>query len=266
MNKEFRIKTQSTIQTVYVLESASSGGTSSGSIASVALPMGSVQSRKLKDSKDTDTIDHDDDEWQAKVKRVGVKAKQGPMKTVWVPAEYGTGGKYRVEPVNSTTKKKSQGISENMDMQDSNPADSVSMDVPLLIRMFEYAREDAKTDMDLHKVTEQLIALSSGGKTLSMDDYDTIVGSGESGVRDGNGRDPETGDNINVDKTDQYINSLSTMLESELTEKFRKNSPVEYYIKDFEKSNAPQFKGKTKEKRKEMALAAFRDRNIRNKK
>lgn len=56
-----------------------------------------------------------------------------------------------------------------------NPRDVVTMDVPLLIRLLEYAREDAKTDMDLHNVTEKLIALSKSGKTLTMDQYDAIV-------------------------------------------------------------------------------------------
>jgi hypothetical protein len=36
----------------------------------------------------------------------------------------------------------------------------------------------------------------------------------------------------------------------------RKNASMEKYIKDFEKSDAPQFKGKTKDKRREMAVAA----------
>lgn len=36
----------------------------------------------------------------------------------------------------------------------------------------------------------------------------------------------------------------------------RKNASMEKYIKDFEKSDAPQFKGKSKEKRREMAVAA----------
>ena len=53
--------------------------------------------------------------------------------------------------------------------------DKVSMDVPLLLRIMEYAKEDAKTDMDLHHVTEKLIELSIDGKVLTMDDYDAIV-------------------------------------------------------------------------------------------
>jgi hypothetical protein len=60
-----------------------------------------------------------------------------------------------------------------------NPTDKVSLDVPLFIRLLEYAREDAKTDMDLHNVAEKAIALSQSGMTLSMNDYETIVGGQE---------------------------------------------------------------------------------------
>ncbi len=58
----------------------------------------------------------------------------------------------------------------------NNPTDTVEMDVPLMIRLFEYAREDAKTDMDLHDVAEKLIQLSAEGRTLTMQDYNAIVG------------------------------------------------------------------------------------------
>ena len=57
-----------------------------------------------------------------------------------------------------------------------NPKDIIKMDVPLLIRLLEYAREDAKTDMDLHNVTERLIEFSKDGDVLSMEEYDAIVG------------------------------------------------------------------------------------------
>lgn len=59
--------------------------------------------------------------------------------------------------------------------KEKNPEDVIMMDVPLLIRMLEYAREDAKTDMDLHFAAENLITLSKRGATLTMDDYDTII-------------------------------------------------------------------------------------------
>jgi hypothetical protein len=51
---------------------------------------------------------------------------------------------------------------------------------------------------------------------------------------------------------DSYMESLA----KQLAEKIPKNAPVDVYIKDFEKSNAPQFRGKTKEKRRQMAIAA----------
>ena len=57
-----------------------------------------------------------------------------------------------------------------------NKQDVISVDVPLFIRLLEYAREDAKTDMDLHSVTENIIKLSQSGSTLSMDGYNAIVG------------------------------------------------------------------------------------------
>ena len=59
--------------------------------------------------------------------------------------------------------------------QQSNPTDKLTLDVPLFIRMLEYAKEDAKTDIDLHKVTENALKLSEEGKTLTMADYKQIT-------------------------------------------------------------------------------------------
>jgi len=57
-----------------------------------------------------------------------------------------------------------------------NPQDTIKVDVPLFIRLLEYAREDAKTDMDLHNVAENCIKLALDGSTLTMKQYDEIVG------------------------------------------------------------------------------------------
>ena len=51
--------------------------------------------------------------------------------------------------------------------------DTVTMDIPLLIRMLELAREDIKTDADLHKVVEKLIDIRNKG-ILTMDDYEFV--------------------------------------------------------------------------------------------
>jgi hypothetical protein len=45
------------------------------------------------------------------------------------------------------------------------------MDVPLFLRMLEYAREDAEQDIDLHKVTERAIEAVKLRGLLSMEDY-----------------------------------------------------------------------------------------------
>lgn len=57
---------------------------------------------------------------------------------------------------------------------DQNPIDSITLNIPLLLRLLEYAKEDAKTDMDLHRVAENIVKLGSHG-TLSMDAYDAII-------------------------------------------------------------------------------------------
>lgn len=74
------------------------------------------------------------------------------------------------------------GVGPGMEPQESveNPQDIVKLDIPLLIRLLEYAREDAQTDMDLHNVTEMLIQLSANGEVLTMDNYDQIVSSQQS--------------------------------------------------------------------------------------
>jgi hypothetical protein len=60
-----------------------------------------------------------------------------------------------------------------------NPKDTITVDVPLFIRLLEYAREDAQTDMDLHDLADNIIGLSEDGEVLTMDDYNAIVGKNE---------------------------------------------------------------------------------------
>lgn len=61
----------------------------------------------------------------------------------------------------------------------TDSVDAITLDVPLFIRLLEYAKEDAKTDMDLHNVAEKAIALNKETDILSMDQYDIIVGQQE---------------------------------------------------------------------------------------
>jgi hypothetical protein len=49
---------------------------------------------------------------------------------------------------------------------------TVTLTMPLLIRLMEYAREDAKSDLDLHHVAERL---SRHSGLVDMDDYQRLV-------------------------------------------------------------------------------------------
>ena len=60
--------------------------------------------------------------------------------------------------------------------KEEDPTDIIAMDVPLFIRMLEWAREDAQTDMELHDATERAIEAVKLRGLLSMEDYIDIVG------------------------------------------------------------------------------------------
>ena len=47
--------------------------------------------------------------------------------------------------------------------------------------------------------------------------------------------------------------------EDDMNEKLDKDATAGEYVKDFRKSKAPQFKGKSKKKKQEMAIAAYLD-------
>jgi rRNA maturation endonuclease Nob1 len=59
--------------------------------------------------------------------------------------------------------------------ESNDDRDTITLDVPLLIRVFELVREGAKTDVDVHNITERLIAIKERG-VLTMDDYGDIAG------------------------------------------------------------------------------------------
>jgi len=60
-------------------------------------------------------------------------------------------------------------------LEETNPEDKVTLDIPLFIRLLEYAREDAKEDVDLHYLADNAIRLSAEGETLTMDFYNQII-------------------------------------------------------------------------------------------
>jgi hypothetical protein len=58
----------------------------------------------------------------------------------------------------------------------SSPMDDViHTDVPLMLRILEYARNEAKNDEDLHYVAKNLESLSNSEGTLTMEHYSKIT-------------------------------------------------------------------------------------------
>jgi hypothetical protein len=68
--------------------------------------------------------------------------------------------------------------------KEEDKVDTITMDVPLFIRMLEYSREDAAADVDLHDVTEKANKLGKERGILSMEDYEEIVGAAENAPKD----------------------------------------------------------------------------------
>jgi hypothetical protein len=83
------------------------------------------------------------------------------------------------EDIQMAKKMLSQGQFKLDEAKEEDPVDTITMDVPLFIRMLEYSREDAAEDMDLHDVTEKANKLGKEKGILSMEDYDAIVGAAE---------------------------------------------------------------------------------------
>ena len=70
-------------------------------------------------------------------------------------------------------------VSSMNEAKEEDVVDTITMDVPLFLRILEYSREDAKKDVDLHDVTDKAISLGKERGILSMEDYEEIVGDTE---------------------------------------------------------------------------------------
>lgn len=60
------------------------------------------------------------------------------------------------------------------------PLDILHLGVPLFIRLLEFSREDAKSDEDLHRMTERLTEACSDGVVVGMEVYDDVTQTTES--------------------------------------------------------------------------------------
>lgn len=54
-----------------------------------------------------------------------------------------------------------------------NSTDVIKVSVPMFIRFLEWAREKAKSDIEIHELTERVLAMK--GAVINSDDYDKLM-------------------------------------------------------------------------------------------
>jgi len=60
-----------------------------------------------------------------------------------------------------------------------NPKSTVELSIPLLLRVLEFAKDDASSDEELRKVANNIIELSRVAGELGMIDFEAIMGGEE---------------------------------------------------------------------------------------
>lgn len=183
--------------------------TTAGAVATVSKPLGEVQKRpkvaglqpaeKVMSGKAKKTGPYANSLSEGKMNQLSLDLKGGPdgLNDAEFKKKY---GKTKQE-VRAEMKKKPEPVKEakleeddkiiavgkghklkpgllNKPENSMNPTDTVKLDVPLLIRLLEFAREDASSDLDLHDLAEKLVDRGSRGKTLSMKDYEYVIDEG----------------------------------------------------------------------------------------
>jgi hypothetical protein len=86
-----------------------------------------------------------------------------------------------------------KGIKPKKVQEEADAKDTVCFDIPLLIRVLEFTREDMKTDIELHNMVERLIDMRHD-VPLTMEHYDAITGKLKESVsyKSNTGRDIKT--------------------------------------------------------------------------
>jgi hypothetical protein len=56
---------------------------------------------------------------------------------------------------------------------------TVWLDVPLMVRLMEYAKEEAADDVELHAIVERMFDMCCDEKPLMMEDYVKIIAKSE---------------------------------------------------------------------------------------
>ena len=141
--------------------------------------LGSVVKQSMDEAKSEDKVDFKKGDKITISKEVSNRPLGG-YAIFW---EYSNGRiGYKVYGSNKINYIDPQYVTKRSSMDEAkseDKVDTITMDIPLFLRMLEYSREDAEQDLDLHDVTEKANALGKEKGILSMEDYDAIVGAAE---------------------------------------------------------------------------------------
>ena len=96
------------------------------------------------------------------------------IKTIYLSKDIG-GGEIEMELMSPTKFLEKIKSGEYRPLNEMAEGGEITMNVPLLLRVLELAKEDVKEDKELHFIAERLQSLSKKG-TLTMEDYDYISG------------------------------------------------------------------------------------------
>lgn len=111
-------------------------------------------------------------------KAIGVKDKGGRKVPNCVPVK-----EQPTNPESKSTHRRGHDISKHANSlkpinaittESVDRKDTITVDIPLMIRLLELAREDVKTDIELHQIVERLIGIRNKG-VLTMNDYKRIA-------------------------------------------------------------------------------------------
>lgn len=101
-----------------------------------------------------------------------------------------------------------QNMTKTEEVKQDTP-DVISMDVPLITRLFEYFNETKMEDVDLHKILTNIINESKGG-VLDINNYDTLINIKDSEVEKMEGNENPTP--TAPDKLDTVIEMLKELI------------------------------------------------------
>lgn len=113
--------------------------------------------------------------YEACMRTEGCHEKQGS----WMKTRAGANGKVyesenQEEPIDGI---RSDDLEDDELVDDENPKDVIKLDVPLLLRLLEFSRENAETDIDLHVLADNLnnLMVEDPDRVLTIEDYEIIM-------------------------------------------------------------------------------------------